>query len=284
MSGAESKAVTDQARMGAAGMAKRRAIVAKALARNFRNQAKQVPAMLVSHTTAIAHQSLVDLTDQVQQWGEGKVSAVDVRASILAALPRFTDWGTTDKTLEYASRVMTVFSLSEVSGNLQALPQLSTSKKKARVPALPPLPGTAPIPAGTVRLYHQTPAKFADAIQKEGIMTSKARIAEEHAIFAGETGFYFKPGEEYDGQCTVEFYVPKDQWQAPNIVLGDVPPENIIAAHQNWHARARYLEDPANGILEGVLAGEYDDYAEPEALAYIKAKYGAKKKSVRKGV
>jgi hypothetical protein len=143
--------------------------------------------------------------------------------------------------------------------------------------ALPPAPGTAPIPEGSVRLYHQTSEENVESIQREGLTHAKAKgIEGPRAVYAGEEGFYFKPGMENQGKATVEFHVPKDKWSAPNIVLQDVPPENIVAVHLRWHEQARYFEDNPEALQEA-LSGDLDDLGEPEALAYIKAKHGVQK-------
>lgn len=141
---------------------------------------------------------------------------------------------------------------------------------------LPPPPGTAPIPADHVRLYHQTSAKNLGAIKHQGILFDKARgIEGPRAIWADEKGFYGDPKDT----PTVEFHVHKDRWKKP-WVMGDVTPDEIIAVHRNWHQRARYIENHPNAIQQ-VLDGEHDDLMyDPEwgsAIRYIKHKYGAKK-------
>ncbi len=145
---------------------------------------------------------------------------------------------------------------------------------------LPPEPGTAAIPEGHVRLYHQTTEDRLELIRQHGITLESAKgIEGPRAIYAGETGFYGAP----DQVPTVEFHVPKERWNAPFVradsVLdqGRVAPENIVAIHYPWHARARYIEGN-EAVLKNVLAGKHDDltsdpdYARP--IAYIKNKYG----------
>ena len=67
---------------------------------------------------------------------------------------------------------------------------------------LPPKPGETPIPAGHIRLYHQTEEKNLGAIKHQGIQLSKAEgIEGPRAIYADPKGFYGKP----EDKPTVEF-------------------------------------------------------------------------------
>ena len=146
---------------------------------------------------------------------------------------------------------------------------------KGQFASIPDRPGTVPIPEGHVRLYHQTGEDNVASILKEGLTYSHAKgIEGPKAIYASETGFYGKPGKV----PTIEFHVPKDQWESGTFVTQDVPPENIIAVHLPWHDKARYLEDNPESKAQA-LAGEYDtltgDYA--KGVAYIKQKYGVAK-------
>jgi hypothetical protein len=141
---------------------------------------------------------------------------------------------------------------------------------------LPPAPGTAPIPAGHVRLYHQAPEQSMGSIEQHGILLAKAKgIEGPRAIYAGETGFYGDPRSV----PTVEFHVPKERWDAPfvradrELDQGKVAAENIVAIHLPWHRHARYIEaDPR--VLAQVLAGEHDDLLPDTkhgpAIRYIK--------------
>jgi len=133
--------------------------------------------------------------------------------------------------------------------------------------------GTQPIPDGYVRLYHQTDTESLDKIAKEGLSIKYAKgIEGPRAIYAGETPFY----GPVETRPTLEFVVPKDQWDAP-FVLQDVQPNQIIAAHYPWHRRVRYLEDADNqDVLQKALAGEFDNLEGDYKLAveYVKDKYG----------
>ena len=152
---------------------------------------------------------------------------------------------------------------------------------------LPPKPGTASIPEGHVRLYHQTTEEKLETIRQNGITVESAKgIEGPKAVYADEKGFYGDPAHV----PSVEFHVPKERWDPPfvrtdsDLDNGRVAPENIVAIHYPWHARARYIEDNPK-VLAAVLAGEHDDlmddkdYARP--IQYIKDKYGKSKKSFR---
>jgi hypothetical protein len=136
---------------------------------------------------------------------------------------------------------------------------------------LPPEPGTQPIPKGMVRLYHQTDSESLANISKEGLSIKYAKGVEgPKAIYAGETPFYGPA----DTRPTVEFFAPKNQWDAP-FVLADVSPNQIIAAHYPWHKQARYLEAEPDS-MKVALDGGFDNLTDPDtatAVKYIKDKY-----------
>lgn len=170
--------------------------------------------------------------------------------------------------------------VADVLGNIQPAAAQEAVAQPTGIPAfsqkrmdLPAEPGTQPIPNGYVRLYHQTDTESLDKIAKEGLSIKYARgIEGPRAIYAGETPFY----GPVETRPTLEFIVPKEQWDAP-FVLQDVQPNQIIAAHYPWHRRVRYLEDEGNAsILQKALAGEFDDLEGDYKLAvqYVKDKYG----------
>jgi len=139
---------------------------------------------------------------------------------------------------------------------------------------LPPEPGTAPVPAGHVRLYHQTSAHNLGAIKHQGIRLDRAKgIEGPRAIYADEQGFYGKPYEV----PTVEFHVPQEDYRRPFVHATMVPPENILAVHHPWHSHARYIENNPEQIAD-TLDGKHDHLLDdPEygkALRYIKHKFG----------
>jgi hypothetical protein len=140
------------------------------------------------------------------------------------------------------------------------------------VKGLPPEPGTAPIPEGHVRLYHQTHPKHVESIRKNGILLSHARgIEGPKAIYADEQGFYGKPSEH----TTVEFHVPKEQFSKPFVRSDAVKPESIVGIHEPWHHITRYLHK--DGLHE-TLRGDYDDMLDDphhnKAISHLKTHYG----------
>jgi len=153
----------------------------------------------------------------------------------------------------------------------QGQPVTFSKKPRLSLRGVPSEPGTEPIPSGTVRLYHQTDGQSLDKIATEGLSIKYAKgIEGPKAIYAGEQPFYGAA----DSRPTLEFYVPKAQWDAP-FVLEDVSPEQIIAAHYPWHKQARYLENEPDS-MQSALDGQYDDLKDPDtskAVEYIKEKY-----------
>jgi hypothetical protein len=124
---------------------------------------------------------------------------------------------------------------------------------------LPDEPGTVPIPVGYIRLYHRTSINNMKSITKNGLSINNAKGYEgPKAIYADPKGFYGKPGDVGDEKVDVEFSVPKDKFRGTIVHMDEVPPENIIAIHQNWHNTARSIRDDPK-TLSRVLSGEHDD-------------------------
>ena len=140
---------------------------------------------------------------------------------------------------------------------------------------IPSEPGTEPIPKGHVRLYHQTSATALGEIERSGLNIANAKgIEGPKSIYAGETPFY----GDAKSRPTLEFHVPKDQWDAP-FVLSDVKPEQFIAAHYPWHETVRHLESTPES-LQAALDGKFDKREGNEKIAvdYVKANHGSKPK------
>jgi len=138
--------------------------------------------------------------------------------------------------------------------------------------SLPPEPGTTPIPAGHVRLYHQAQEKHIPSIRKHGILNANAKgIEGPKAIYATEQPFYGPA----TSRPTVEFHVPKEEFLAPQNVRSDVKPHQIISIHQKWHGRARYILNNPKVHAE-TLAGKNDDLMDdPEygpAIKHVKGR------------
>lgn len=145
---------------------------------------------------------------------------------------------------------------------------LTESVGNTRIPAEP---GTTPVRAGYVRLYHQTDEDSLASIEKTGLRIEHAKgIEGPRAVYASRTGFYGKPGT----RPTLEFQVPESEWDDP-FVLSDVTPNEIIAAHYPWHSKARYIQDNPK-VLQDVLSGKHDDLGGDykPAVDYIKSIHG----------
>jgi 2'-5' RNA ligase len=160
---------------------------------------------------------------------------------------------------------------------------------------VPPEPGQSPIPAGHVRLYHQTSAGNADSIRQHGLDVSRnhSETAGEPAGVWGSTRPFYGDASAPNGQATVEYHVPfedlhgtgasgrpnrgetPEEYQASDrIVLHprSIPPENIAAIHEGWHGHVRYMHD--NGLTDEVKRGDFDHLADDpgydKAIAHIK--------------
>lgn len=144
---------------------------------------------------------------------------------------------------------------------------------------VPEAPGTVPIPENHLRLYHYSMAS-PDTLRREGLRLDQAK---GHTY--GEPNFVWaslkEPGNH---KVFAEFSVAIDDprfsmWGArPDVhrgaafyqgrsndftLAGDVRPEEIIAIHEPWHHHYRYMVE--NGLVPGVLAGEYD-YITPNSF------------------
>jgi hypothetical protein len=176
--------------------------------------------------------------------------------------------------LEEMGRAATHGRIAGTMSGRPGVPQSAAFMPAKSAPQIPPEPGSQPVPEGHVRLYHQTGEENLPEIGRQGLQLSKAKGVEgPKAIYASETGFYGGPTK----RPTVEFHVPKEQWDDPFVKANSVPPENIIGLHEPWHAHARYAEENPE-VIQNILAGQHDDLASSpthaKMLNYIKAKYG----------
>lgn len=145
---------------------------------------------------------------------------------------------------------------------------------------VPSEPGTTPVSSDHVRLYHQTSSKNLSNIRRSGIQLSKAKGYEgPKSIYADEKGFYGKP----DDTPSVEFHVPKKDFDRPFVNRDKVEPKEIIATHKPWHASVRYIDNDSK--LRGEIErGEHDDVlkykSSKEALAvrFVKKRLASKLK------
>ena len=117
------------------------------------------------------------------------------------------------------------------SGNIESNPQSTED--------IPQKMGTTPIPDGYVRLYHQTPLENAESIRTHGILHDKMKgIEGPRRTYVWRTPFYGKS----QSHATVELHVPEELFDPPQFLkISDVPPKYIVAIHEPWHDRARYL-------------------------------------------
>ena len=124
---------------------------------------------------------------------------------------------------------------------------------------LPAEPGTTPIPDGHIRLYHRTSISNMKSIANSGLSIDHAKGYEgPKAIYADPKGFYGKPGDIDDSRVDVEFHVPINKFKGTIVHMDEVPKENIIAIHQNWHNTARSIRDDPK-TLSRVLSGKHDN-------------------------
>tara|TARA_Y100000034_G_C6775813_1_gene346405 strand:- start:15 stop:527 length:513 start_codon:yes stop_codon:yes gene_type:complete len=140
---------------------------------------------------------------------------------------------------------------------------------------VPSEPGSTPIPADHVRLYHYTndnTGEAADRLRNNGIDIGKAKgstYGEPNAVWASSA----MPGQhkvfaefsvdrndprwaigKVDEAESVEEYAER-RWDVT--FLDSIRPEEIIAVHEPWHYRYRYmLNNP--GLIEEVKRGEFD--------------------------
>lgn len=158
---------------------------------------------------------------------------------------------------------------------------------------IPLEPGKFPIPSHHIRLYHYSKAE-ANIIRKEGLKLSKAR---GHTY--GEPDMVWASSDipDLNIHTIVEFHVPfndsnmtlekpekKDNiktWQKGMYHVGffrDIRPEEIIAVHEPWHQRYRYIKDNPD-ILQDVLDGKHDDLLKipdyGKAIQQVKSEYNS---------
>ena len=125
---------------------------------------------------------------------------------------------------------------------------------------VPPQPGESPIPAGTVRLFHYTDPKNFPAIREQGLVKSKAR-GDDLSGTGPSAGVWASTRPWSEQHCQVEFWAKPDEishyadypWRDEDpvawakegehhvILWGDAPPDRIVALHEPWHHRVRYL-------------------------------------------
>jgi hypothetical protein len=147
---------------------------------------------------------------------------------------------------------------------------------------LPPEFGSQPIPPGAVRVQHLTWSKNVESIRKEGLLQSKTSPhSEAQQVFAttgdkleypmsGESdravveGYAFPHGTGPDqpySQLDVGSGMSPERAASRHSTVtfhGDLPPEQIIAIHEPWHAAFRYITSEGDRMLDEVAKGTYD--------------------------
>jgi len=144
--------------------------------------------------------------------------------------------------------------------------------------------GVIPIPSNHIRLYHYTRGNPED-VRHEGLMMSHAK-GETY----GEPNMIWASSQPPDPSIKniVEFHVSVDEpmslerpnkgqsteeWMKGNHHVGfyrDIRPEEILAVHEPWHEKYRYIMNDAD-LLKKVLSGEFDDLTEDKAPSEFKA-------------
>ena len=118
-----------------------------------------------------------------------------------------------------------------------------------------PEPGHSHIPDGHIRLFHQTSLEHLASIKKHGIQMSHAKgIEGPRSVYADEKGFYGQPGQV----PSAEFHIPRHEWHGNGQIPRSVHPHEIVATHEPWHDKARYLiRNPV--VHANLMKGKFDD-------------------------
>jgi hypothetical protein len=161
--------------------------------------------------------------------------------------------------------------------------------------SIPPEFGTQPIPGGMVRINHYTRPEAIESIKATGLKQSANRdhVGDESFVFATagrpgndlldnapvvegyadpERGGQLDIGENYLRRPAEEHVARLEQNKSTVTLRGDLPPSQILAVHEPWHQRARYMatadldrpEDPdkpfaSGSVRKAVARGEHDD-------------------------
>lgn len=128
---------------------------------------------------------------------------------------------------------------------------------------VPPEPGKSPLPPGTVRGFHYSPMANLESIRSNGLRIDRAkgsRSQEPDWIwFSGRPDYW----QESAGTFLAEVAVPPELilngGPSGNFAIGsDVPPSWILAIHEAWHGRYRYMTQD-KGARKNVIDGEHDN-------------------------
>jgi hypothetical protein len=120
---------------------------------------------------------------------------------------------------------------------------------------LPPEPGTAPIPEGHDRYYHQTDPSNVPSIREHGLLYDKGRGVEgPKGVWISHKPFY----QHATDAAMVEMHLPHHPDRGHIASIGDVHPSNFVAIHEPWHDHARYMLQNED-VKQRVISGEHDD-------------------------
>ncbi len=163
-------------------------------------------------------------------------------------------------------------------------------------------PGSLPIPEGSLRVYHYTEPSSLESVRQKGLLRANAlghTYGEPDLVWASAAKpgrhkhfveFYVFPnelgigGEHRQDKFTPEQIKAREGYGSDVTLLGDLPPERILAVHEPWHNTFYYLTERPD-MIEGVLRGDHDQITaddfpdEARAIEYIKRMYGNVQKS-----
>jgi hypothetical protein len=167
---------------------------------------------------------------------------------------------------------------------------------------LPPEPGSQPIPAGHVRLWHFTEEQNLPSIREHGLLQRKAlghtygepsmvwaaaheKQPERQALYERPyVEFHAHPYHELDVGRSYQEHDPETikhmyGYRSHVTMRGDVPTSRILGVHEPWHAHVRYVESNPH-TLHDYTQGDFKDATTGDphtdkALAYVRAKHAA---------
>ena len=154
---------------------------------------------------------------------------------------------------------------------------------------IPRKPGTSPIPNGNIRFFHYSNIRgeSPNDVDWETFVHNRANLIRENGIqisnARGET--YGEPNQIWASreapdnveQIYVEFSLPPDDPRIGGTIgrrtgtvdeiqndrsdatfTGSIEPGEVVAVHEPWHNRARYIIEDNPGLHKDVIGGEYD--------------------------
>jgi GNAT superfamily N-acetyltransferase len=132
------------------------------------------------------------------------------------------------------------------------------------VAALPPALGTAPLPDGMVRMYHQTDPDNIPSIEKHGLLWDKGTGVEgPKGVWVADKPFYGLTRN----LATIEVAIPKADREIMGHIasIGDIPTSRILTINMEWHDKVR--EFVGSNYERSLWAGEYDQLLDDPNLA-----------------